>query len=80
MSYKITRTNDGKEWTTEEYRFVLFNEDGKGRELVDNPTEGSALIIPPYSVFFTWMTSLITEIINKSHFKTKNSEYKIEQV
>lgn len=80
MKYKVTRINDGKGWTTEEYKFLVFNEENRGKELVEKPIEGSALIIPPYTAFFTWMTSPITEVVNEYYFKTKNSEYKIEKL
>ena len=78
--FKITRTKDQKTWEVKDYKFVVFNEDGRGKELVNKPIEGSALILPPYNFEFEWMTSPITEIISETEFKTKNSHYIIEKL
>jgi hypothetical protein len=77
--YKITRINDGKTFETEHYKFVVF-ENGRGKELIDNPEIETALILPPYNSMFRWMTTEIIEIINDRHFKTKNSEYEIKEI
>lgn len=77
--YKITRANDGKEFKTESYKFVIF-ENGKSKEMVESPVVGSALIIPPYNAMYSWMTSEIVTVVNEFEFITKNSNYKIEKL
>jgi hypothetical protein len=76
--YKIVRTNDGKSWEVESYKFLVF-ENGLGKELINNPVIGSALMLPPYTPSYTWLTSPITEIENEFSFKTNNSNYLIEK-
>ena len=78
--YKVTRIEDGKEFRTEDYKFVVFNEKGQGKEMIDNPQLGTSLILPPYNASYSWMTSTITEVIDDYNFKTKNSNYEIERI
>jgi hypothetical protein len=79
--YRIIRTTDGKTFEVEEYRFVKFDEDGRGKELIEKPEIGTSLILPPYvNGVYTWLTSVITEIIDEHNFKTNNSTYKIEKI
>ena len=79
--YKIIRKNDSKEMFSETFKFITYDENGKGKSLEDNIQIDSALVLPPYNAMYSWMTTLITEIITnndeKIHFKTKNSEYLI---
>ena len=77
--YKIIRIEDGKTFETKDYKFITFDESGKGRGSVNTPEVGASLIIPPYNAFYRWMTSVITEVIDDYNFKTKNSTYKIEK-
>ena len=62
-------------------RWVEFNEDGRGKGLHDKVMIGYSLIMSPFNDSFTWMTTIVTEIIeersNYVHFKTENSEYKL---
>lgn len=78
MKYEITRLEDGKEFKVESYKFVVFNERGQGKELIENPDIGTSLILPPYNSFYSWMTSKITEVIDNYNFKTQNSTYEIK--
>ena len=61
-------------------RWVEF-EDGLGKEVHTEPKIGYSLIMSPFGLSFTWMTTSVTEIIeerkNYVHFKTENSEYKL---
>lgn len=78
MKAKITRQEDDlvKEG---ELKYVEFNEYGRGKALHDVPKVGYALILDPqYAFSYTWMTSVITEVISETEIKTKNSTYKIE--
>lgn len=60
-------------------RWVEFDENSRGKELHKSPKVGYSLIMSPFGLSFTWMTTPITEIIeerdNYTHFKTENSEY-----
>ena len=61
-------------------RWLEF-EDGLGKEVHTEPKIGYSLIMSPFGLSFTWMTTSVTEIIeereNYVHFKTENSEYKL---
>ena len=60
-------------------RWIEFDENGRGKESHDKPMVGCSLLMSPFNDSFTWMTTVVTEIIeereNYVHFKTKNSEY-----
>lgn len=62
-------------------RWVEFDEIGRGKGSHDNIMVGSSLMMSPFGLSFTWMTTVVTEIIeeydNYVHFKTENSEYKL---
>ena len=62
-------------------RWVEFDEIGRGKGLHEKPMVGYSLIMSPFGLSFTWMTTTIVEIIEESdnylHFKTENSEYKL---
>ena len=62
-------------------RWVEFDEIGRAKGLHEKPTVGYSLIMSPFGLSFTWMTTIVTEIIeeydNYVHFKTENSEYKL---
>ena len=65
---------------SKDIRWVEF-EDGVGKALHENPMVGYSLMMSPFGLSFTWMTTSLTEIIeereNYIHFKTENSEYKL---
>jgi hypothetical protein len=77
--YKIVRKNDGKKMFSESFKFITYDETGRGKSLEDNIEIDSSLVLPPYNKYFTWITSPITKIIENTgdiiHFKTNNSEY-----
>lgn len=60
-------------------RWIEFDENSRGKESHDKPMVGCSLLMSPFNAAFTWMTTVVTEIIeereNYVHFKTENSEY-----
>ena len=62
-------------------RWIEFDENGRGKAQHIKPMIGCSLIMSPFNDYFTWMTTIVTEIIeeydNYVHFKTENSEYKL---
>ena len=62
-------------------RWVEFDEIGRAKGLHEKPMVGYSLMMSPFGLSFTWMTTIVTEIIeeydNYVHFKTENSEYKL---
>lgn len=70
------RDNLSKEGTI---KFLEFDEIGRGKKLHEKPEIGySCIVNPQYGPSYTWLTSVITEIISDTEFKTNNSHYKIE--
>jgi hypothetical protein len=65
---------------SKDIRWVEF-EYGFGKALHEKPMVGYSLMMSPFGLSFTWMTTSLTEIIeereNYIHFKTENSEYKL---
>lgn len=65
--------------------WLEWNENGTFKAKHTEPKVGYSLIMDPYKgVEFTWQTTDITELIsstpNKTHFKTKNSEYILTKI
>ncbi len=59
--------------------FIEFGKNNYGKKVHMKPEVGFACIVDRALFNFTWMTSIITEIISETEFKTKNSHYKIEK-
>jgi NAD-dependent SIR2 family protein deacetylase len=61
--------------------WLEFNEDGTFKEKHETPAVGRSLIMSPFNDFFTWQTTDIIEIVEKSEdyikFKTGNSLYEL---
>ena len=59
--------------------WIEFDENGRFKEEYKEPAIGRSLIMSPFNRFFTWQTTVITEIIEESpgyvKFNTKNSLY-----
>lgn len=83
-NWQAERIDDGLKKQSLDIRFVEFDEIGTAKELHKEPKPGYAFIMSPFGPNFTWMTSVITEVITFSedhiHFKTQNSEYKVNKL
>lgn len=84
MSYKLTRLRDNLKKQSKEITFLEWNEDGSFKAKHKQPQIGFSLWMSPFNQFYTWQTTVITEIIeqteNTLHFKTENSEYHLQQI
>ena len=63
--------------------WIEFGEDGRGKELHEQPAIGRSLIMSPFNEFFTWQTTAITSFqqsLNEDEivFSTKNSNYTLK--
>ena len=82
---KLTRKRDGKELYGEDAKWIEWTEEGKFKELHDEPAIGRSCILDPKrGIYFTWMTTTVTgfEISEDGSviFKTENSEYLLEKI
>lgn len=78
--YTLKR-GDGLVKKSEDVRWVEFNDEGRGKEMHEKPDVGLSLIMSPFNMFYTWMTTEVTEVLECSEnyikFKTKNSDYEL---
>lgn len=81
MNWKLVRERDGLTKQSEKVMWIEFNEDGRFKGKHDEPVIGRSLIMSPFNNFFTWQTTMITEIVeqrdNYIKFKTQNSNYEL---
>ena len=81
MNWKLVRERDGLTKQSEKVMWIEFNEDGRFKDKYDEPVIGRSLLMSPFNNFFTWQTTMITEIVeqrdNYIKFKTQNSNYEL---
>jgi len=62
-----------------DFLWIEFDEEGKFKESHKEPAVGRSLLMSPFNPFFTWQTTLVTEIIENTKgfikFRTENSLY-----
>ncbi len=81
-NYVLTRKEDNKQITGAVVKFIEWQEPGgKFKSEHDFPAVGRSIIIDPgpYGTY-KWMTTVITEIISDTEFKTHNSTYLLHPV
>lgn len=65
--------------------FIKYDENDRGKELLNKPELGTALLMSPFNEAFTWLTTTIEEIIEEKYingvnylkFRTMNSLYEL---
>jgi hypothetical protein len=81
FNWKMIREHDGLTNQSKEVMWLEFNEEGRFKSKHDKPAVGRSLLMSPFSQFFTWQTTPITEIVEEQDdyikFKTKNSNYEL---
>jgi hypothetical protein len=84
MYYRLTRQEDGLMKESKDIKWLEFDEQGKFKKHYKNPRRGRSLLMSPFNAFFTWQTTEVKKVIEKTetmvHFKTKNSEYKLYKI
>jgi hypothetical protein len=87
IKYKLTKVDNesfGAKFASQ-VAWIEWGDDDRFKSKHDEPEIGRALIMDPqYGTAFTWLTTTVTEIIEKTEsfvvFKTKNSHYKLERI
>lgn len=83
-TWEAERLDDGLKKRSADVGFVEFDETGRYKQMHKAPKPGYAFIMSPFGPTYTWMTSVITEVMSfsKEHmqFKTKNSEYIVNKI
>jgi hypothetical protein len=83
-NYKLVRERDGLTKHSVDVTWIEFKEDGFFKERHDGPAIGRSLLMSPFSQFFTWQTTVVTEIVEQREdyikFKTENSNYELFKI
>lgn len=79
--YKLVRERDGMLKTSADVRWLEFDEDGKYKDGFDSIAVGRSLLMSPFGPYFTWQTTLVTQIVEQREdyikFNTENSCYEL---
>jgi hypothetical protein len=82
--YRLVRERDGLTKQSEDIMWLEFNEEGLFKEKHTEPSIGRSLLMSPFSPFFTWQTTVVTEIVEQREdyikFKTQNSNYELFKI
>jgi hypothetical protein len=82
FKYELIRERDGLVNPAYQIGWIEWGEDGRYKQLHEEPAVGRSLILDPRSApFYTWMTTTVTEILEQREdyikFKTSNSTYEL---
>jgi len=81
FNWKLVRERDGLTKQSKGVKWVEWNEDRTFKEQFEEVAIGRSLLMSPFNQFFTWQTTLVTEIIEQRKdyikFKTQNSNYEL---
>jgi hypothetical protein len=84
FNWKLVREHDGLVNQSKEIKWLEWNEEGRYKTDHKEPAVGRALLMSPFNDYFTWMTTVITEIVEEQDdyikFKTQNSTYKLFKI
>lgn len=80
-NWRLVRERDGLTRASERVTWIEWTETGHYKARHDEPAVGRSLIMSPFTDFFTWQTTAITEIVeqrpNYIKFRTENSVYEL---
>ena len=79
--YKLVRERDGLTKTSVDVKWLEFGEDGRYKADFPDIAVGRSLLMSPFGPFFSWQTTLVTEIVEQKEdyikFNTENSSYEL---
>ncbi len=82
--YRLVRERDGLTKQSEDIMWLEFGDDGFFKEKHTEPAIGRSLLMSPFNDFFTWQTTVVTEIVEQREdyikFKTQNSNYELFKI
>jgi hypothetical protein len=83
-NWKLVRERDGLTKQSAEVMWIEFAEDGFFKQRHEEPAIGRSLLMSPFNQFFTWQTTIVTEITEQREdcikFKTENSVYELTRI
>ena len=79
--YKLVRERDQLTKTSVAVKWLEFDEDGRYKADFEDIAVGRSLLMSPFGPWFTWQTTLVTEIVEQREdyikFRTENSNYEL---
>lgn len=83
-NWMLIRERDGLTRHSLEVKWIEWNEDGTHNTNHDDVAVSRSLIMSPFNHYYTWMTTIVTEIVEQSDdyikFKTENSNYELKRI
>ena len=83
-NWKLVRERDGLTKQSIDVTWLEFKKDGFFKARHDEPAIGRSLLMSPFNQFFSWQTTVITEIVEQREdyikFKTENSNYELFKI
>jgi hypothetical protein len=83
-NWKLVRERDGLTNYGSRIGWIEWNEDSRFKEKHDGPAIGRSLMLDPHRMSYTWLTTVVTEIIEERidyiKFKTSNSIYELHKL
>jgi hypothetical protein len=80
-NFKLVRERDGLTHYSSKFRWIEWNEDSRYRSDHEDIAIGRSLMLDPHRMSYTWLTTVVTEIIEDRpdyiKFKTTNSTYEL---
>jgi hypothetical protein len=81
IQYKLVRERDQLVKQSQDIKWLEFDDNGRYSADFKEIAVGRSLIMSPFNNFFTWQTTLVTEIVDQRDgyikFKTENSNYEL---
>jgi hypothetical protein len=79
----VLEREDGLLKAAKDVIWIEFGDDNRFKEQHSEIGVGRSLLMSPFNEFFTWQTTLVTEILENSEdfikFRTKNSTYTLKK-
>ena len=83
-NYRLVRERDGLTKTAPEVKWLEFDLVGWYKSDYNEIAVGRSLLMSPFNQFFTWQTTLVTQIIEEREdyikFATENSIYELFKI
>jgi hypothetical protein len=84
FNWKLVREHDGLTKQSKAIGWIEWDETGRYKDTLPEIAINRSLIMSPFNQYFTWQTSVVTEIIEVREdyieFKTQNSNYKLFKI
>ena len=80
-TWKLVRERDGLIHLAHDILWIEWDGIGAVKQSFDKPSIDKSLVLDPYRITYTWLTTPITEIMEEKEnyvkFKTENSIYEL---